>query len=232
MKIAILIHGQPRFTDYIFDFIENKLDNINLFDWYFYLWDQTPQDDNRIPSWWTTDIKDNKLFNFISLQPNQTVKQVEFSQMNDYNFDFSRFPNTIQETVPVNVWFMHKSLFNTFQMIKNIDEYDLVIKIRGDCTVNEPLPLDASLNFIQENPQCLITSHYHTYGYNNRQINDWFAVGNPYSMKIYCSLFPNLMKYCSAGLLLHPESLLVSHLILNEIDWVYSNILIRCTGKN
>jgi hypothetical protein len=231
VKIAILVHGQPRFTDYFYDFIENKLNCAEPCDWYFWLWDQTNQDDSRIPDWYTTNVQNNKLFQYIN-QKSHHIKHVSHNQLVDYNQAFETYPNKRTETVPYNVWFMLKSLYSANQAIKPDQQYDLVIKIRSDATLQDPIPLESCYNFVTQNPTTIITSHYHTYGFGVMPINDWFAIGNQKSMNIYCSVFPNLIKYCKAGLLLHPESLLASHLILNDIDWVYSNITIKVTGKN
>lgn len=232
MKVAIIVHGQPRFTPYFFDFLNNKLDTALSHDWYFYLWNQTNKDDNRIPEWWTS-AKDNKVVTSL-LNKNQNITYFTCNDLPEYNQEFETFQNKRTETVPKNVWYMLLSLYmaglavEKHQSQKN---YDLVIKIRTDMTSDEPIPLQQCLDFIKKSPNNIITSHWHTWGYHTKQINDWFAIGNFGCMNIYTKLWPNLIKYCRAGLLLHPESLLASHLILNDLDWVYSNITVRLSDK-
>lgn len=229
MKVACLLNGQPRFTNYFFDFVTYKLPKEVSVDWFIYLWDQKSTDDSRIPTWW--DENPHKIIDTLT-GLNHSVKDFTVAQFSTYDTVFDTFQHKRPESIPRNIWYMFKSLYEVGKNLQTSSDYDLVIKIRSDLTIDRPLNYAACLEFINKNPNTIITSSYHKFGFNVKEINDWFAVGDQKCMRTYTEVFPNLKKYCRAGMIQHPESLLASHLILNDVDWIYSNIINKLSGKN
>lgn len=229
MKVACLLNGQPRFTDYFFDFVSYKLPREISVDWFIYLWNQKSTDDSRIPTWW--DENPHKIINILTDLSHRVI-DFTVADFSTYDTTFDTFQHKRPESIPRNIWYMFKSLYEAGKNLQASTEYDLVIKIRSDLTTDKVLNYDTCLNFIKKNPNTIITSNYHTFGFNVKEINDWFAIGDHKCMSTYTKVFPNLKKYCQVGIIQHPESLLASHLILNDIDWIYSNIINKLTGKN
>jgi len=88
--------------------------------------------------------------------------------------------------------------------------FDVIVKFRSDINTTSKFPYPTS---IPEDNTIYVPEEYHYSG-----INDQIAYGNYESMRIYCSVYDNIYKYCTTDdVTFHPETLLKYHLDSNNI---------------
>jgi hypothetical protein len=109
---------------------------------------------------------------------------------------------------PLSVFAMFYKIMKTNHLRKmyekmNSFNYDVVIRTRFDLQMESPIDI-----IIPEENHIYIPKGWDwNYGYN-----DLFAIGNSESMTYYCEMFNNLLPILKTGHILHPESLLKTHL--------------------
>jgi len=219
MKIACLIHGEPRLYRE-FDSILTGLKGADSIDWYFYLW----QDNNGNPAW--AQDSSSKWRDHMVGSRWKTVDQAAAQEFIKHNLEppnklaglLLGDKHTVEEFVNPSarptIHLMYYSMQQVYKMINN--EYDLVIKARGDVHLQQPIELDTVLTRLNSASNVILMPNNGHYG--EHRINDQFAIGKMPVMEIYCGLYEELHNLKSNGCQWHPETLLGTHLKNNGIE--------------
>jgi hypothetical protein len=118
-------------------------------------------------------------------------------------------PHTKKE----NVLFMWYKIWKCNQLRKLYEQinrirYDVVIRMRFDSTFDEVPVIDPKRK----------TVYIPSGGDYEGGVCDQFAIADSVTMDIYCELWNEIYRYSTAGIGIHPESLLRKHLDVNRLD--------------
>jgi len=220
MKIAILLPGQPRFTQDFITFVSN-LTGYDQADWFVYItnnnvsnfkWCVTMNPPWTVfdPAWALEKIKS-------WLPNNNTIRSFEISD--DFQLPIIPVVNLFEVDKPDNVQKMFYNIYKAdclrqqFEKENNF-KYDLVIRTRADLGITSELNLQ-QLN-IDGNQIIMPASDWH----GNPRANDQFAIGNSHSMKIYSTLFTRIKEINDSGFRFHPESMVGHNLRQNDVSYL------------
>lgn len=213
MKIAILISGEPRFTNFIDDFI-NSLQGVDQADWFFYLWRETPHNEifERVPEGWHNIPSREWAINNIKnrLPNNHNVANLKLGEQYES-------PGT--DAIYKQFWGIYQSNLLRQEYEKNNGNYDLVIRARSDLLINDPINLQYIRSQLDYNSKLVFLPEGPRYGYNKDTINDQFAISSPDNIKIYTELvnyISHRVQY--KNIILHAETQLVYHLLKNDLE--------------
>jgi hypothetical protein len=226
MKIAILLPGQPRFTQDFITFITN-LTGYDQADWFVYITNNNVHSIANFkrgisvnepwtvfdPAWACEKIKS-------WLPNNNTIQSFEISD--DFQLPIIPVVNLFEVDKPNNVQKMFYNIYKADCLRQQFEEannfsYDLVIRTRPDLGIISELNLQ-QLN-IESNQIIMPASDWHGYP----RANDQFAIGNSHSMKIYSTLFTRIKEINDSGLHFHPESMVGHNLTQNGISYLPGN---------
>jgi len=223
MRIAILLPGQPRFTQDFFSFLSN-LTGYNQADWFIYITNNNyltslslTKDRTISEAWMNFDPvwAREKIQSW--LPTNNIIQSLEISDHEQLGI----FP----DQTDCNIEHVQKMFYHTYRadMLRQQFEtqnnfvYDLIIRTRPDIGLTSQVNLrDLS---IQDNQIIMPSNHWH----GTPKCNDQFAIGNSHNMKIYSDLYTNLKKHNDAGSSFHPESMLAYHLNSSGIQYIDGN---------
>jgi len=228
MKIAILLPGQPRFTQDFITFVSN-LTGYDHADWFVYITDNNipsvannkqgvsinPQWITFDPAWACEKIK--------SWLPDKNIIQ-SFEISDDFQLPIIPVANLFEVNKSDNVQKMFYNLYKAdylrqqFEKANNF-KYDLVIRTRADLGLTTPLNLK-DLN-IQKNQ--IMMPHRECYWHGHPLCNDQFAIGNSHDMEIYSTLFTRMKEINDSGFHFHPESLVGYNLLKNNLSYFPGN---------
>jgi len=217
MKIAILLPGQPRFTE-DFRFFLSNIKGYYQADWFVYITNNNvPTRENfKIASIWENFDADWAYEKIKSMLPVNNV--IQSYQISDA--DSQVFP-------PVNNLFEVLDSNSTFKMFYNIYrvdharqqyeqahnfKYDLVVRTRPDLGLESEVNL-RDLN-ITENQIVMPDNGWH----GIPAANDQFAIGRSNEMSIYGTLYTRIKEYNNNGLHFHPESMVAHNLSVHNIQ--------------
>ena len=226
MKIAILLSGQPRFTEDFNLFLSN-LKGYTEADWFVYISNNFNSNNTKSvievadiwktfdPSWAYERIKS-------MLPHNNTIRSFEISDA-----DNQIFPPVvaIHETdIPANAFKMFYNMYMSDQARQQYEQdhnfkYDLVIRTRADLGLYNELNLD-NLDF-SNNVIIMPTNDWH----GNPRANDQFAIGKSDSMSIYGTVYTRLKEYNNRGAMFHPESMVGYNLRVHNIPTKDGNFI-------
>lgn len=228
MRVAILLPGEPRFTQDLIAFISN-LTGYNQADWFVYI------TNNNRPTV-TNTVELIKVYgSWVNYDPEWARERIR-SMLPENNFIQSfEISDADQQTFPTvtNLYQVGNS-DNTYKMFYNVYKadclrqqfeeqnnfkYDLVIRTRPDFGIFQELDL-RKLN-IQENQIVMPENGWH----GNPAANDQFAIGKPDSMKIYSTLFTRIKEFNDSGFYFHPESMVAHNLSVNGIMQIRGNFI-------
>jgi hypothetical protein len=216
MRIAILLSGQPRFTEDLQLFL-NNLKGYDQADWFVYLTNKNyePQKSVSIvmhdtwvdydPCWAKSIIKKN-------LPPNNFLKKFEISDANTQVWpQCNRSDHPGVHSPPEQYFKMFYNIFKTNQLrtsyeIENNFKYDIVIRTRSDVGLLHEV--DVRNNVPISNTIIMPGNQW----YGEPPCNDQFAIGNSDSMTMYSNIVNHLKEYNDCGVVFHPETLLAHHL--------------------
>lgn len=171
--------------------------------------------------------KNNKTDIFLSHNNENILDKVDefIKKYNPKKFDSSHsvFPynnkfKTWPETNTQNTW---SSMYHEYTAFKLLEEYiqetktnyDIVVFSRAELIINN----DFNFDKIRDNLIYIPNSEKWRNG-----ICDLFAYGNLQTMKIYCSIFININKYCkNKRIYYHSEFLTKYNLEYNKIDTIF-----------
>jgi len=129
-------------------------------------------------------VNKNKLSSFIQKCSNEFWKK--------YNAKF-KIKET-EETLLANIFAQWNKVYKTYCLLDDPDSYDIIIRSRYDYNL-KTMDLSKYINFCDQDKKTivhkitLLTNQPKLVGGDNIKIFpvDGFAMGNPYTMKIYCS---------------------------------------------
>jgi hypothetical protein len=230
MRVAAMISGLPRFSSEFDTFFEN-VSGYEEIDWFFYMWNLSPVprfdecDAHASPSW--KFLNQDQMIDKIAsnLTNNQNIVFFKLCSMPPYNPVREPIPNAY--TYANGVYFNYlgqKLVSEARQEYENKNgEYDLVIRTRPDCGIKPYLNLYEVKNFLNSNPNAIITPANYRNGVQGRVVNADFAVGTSKIMTTYCNMFDHMYNYETQGVIFHPETLLAHHLHINSITTPMTN---------
>jgi hypothetical protein len=219
MRVALLIPGEPRFCKEFDQFLQN-LQGYHQVDWFVWLWQNSQCEEHRgvdvvAPSWRQLDHSTTwaRIQQHLPVQHqliNLTIARKEL-------YPSPQVGNKAGETSVERMWGMYTSL-RECDLARRAHEqslgqrYDLVIRTRADLGLASPLDLKNCLEYLEQNPQTIMTPHNDIHGYGHRT-NDMMALGLSEAMTTYCDLAQHLLTYHhNMGILYHPETMLAFHM--------------------
>lgn len=222
MKVAVLVSGNQRFSKDLDDFLIN-IKNYDRMDWFFYLWNNTHEQDRRInPNWPANDWA--KVYDIIRRNLPEHHNIIDLRIRDQPEFDHSKYFNTIPIANKINVWMMYYGLKQVNLLKEEYERltssYDLVIRTRTDISVIDPIYLDQIKLYLESYPNSIIMPAERN-GYFHHLTNDQFAIGLNEYMKHYFTVFDNIDQYTQEGLLMTGETMLGYHLYKNNIELPY-----------
>lgn len=212
VRVAVQISGQPRFTKDLTDFIHN-LQGDYVADWFFCLWKNNPLPDKygepewRLihDSWREPQLERAQQCILRNLPQNHRLVQLVIDSC-DQNLapqfhNVQHVPNVQQVW---NMWYGWKRANELRIQQEAIDgNYDLVIRMRGDCGLQSPVN-------VQSIARGITVSKDHWHGFE-RKINDLFAFGDRDSITEYCNIIDHAVEH-NKNCTFHSETMLAYHL--------------------
>jgi hypothetical protein len=176
MKIALVYGGQPRFT---YDFLDlmSRLKGFDSAHLYMVLWKS---------NWAISNEQAIERIRRV-LKPNFSIGKIKV--IDTPQVEYPDNVGHLSKASPQNtLWWYDRGFFQTigtslaFDLIQ--DDYDLVIKFRGDGSVDREVDLkkydfEKTPILLPNNGKC---------GFADFKVNDQFAIGTQEMMKFYCSL--------------------------------------------
>jgi hypothetical protein len=258
MRIAIIIHGEPRFCEE-FDKLINSVKDVEQVDWFFYLWSETdyPTDEQIIherehnpyahtygfnvvaPNWrsvnrdWAMQkLRDN-------LPAHHNIVRAEFVDHQGMEFP----PIEGRQAVEISIknicknWYslMQVDLYRQEYEKQNNFTYNLVIRSRPDIAVISELDFESLLGGVTGDPQVVFIPSNHQCGYDGIHFCDLYAIASSRNMSIYSDVFNQAWKHnLENNVIFHGETMLARHLQLNGLRFVTANLHIglRSSGQD
>lgn len=217
MKTALLLSGNARFCQE-FDMQISSLEN-NDVDWFVVLWDRyygdgSEADELMSPRWKATNADEARAIIEPNLPPRHKLAHIEVIKTDEFP------PLTKQyKHIDCNPF----ALFQQYWMLKQCDlrrqsagEYDLVIRSRPDIGIEPSINLNHALEFLKQNPKCIITPMNH----RNCGFNDMFAIGLPDTIKLYSEAVDHIDHFnLNLNVQLHSEFMISTILSSQGIQW-------------
>lgn len=240
MKIAILLPGQPRFTDEFNLFLKNVI-GYEQADWFCYLTghnEDNPSPVRSVPSEWKTFDKETGMSKLQSmLPPNNFIRSFELSDCD--HAPIRKDPEWYAQW-GASLYKMWYNIYKVNQLRLNYEQtnnvqYDMVIRARSDIGFRNELDLRSiDLQNLKNN---IIIPRNKSIGHRpfdptlKYQMCDLFAIGCSEHMNIYCDVIHDLENYpfTQNQASWHPESNLGYHLVSNNVPVVRGefNLLFR-----
>jgi len=176
MRVALVYGGQPRFTYDFIDFM-NRLTGFESADFYMTLWRS---------AWATNDEQAVAKISKV-LKPNFRIGRIKV--IDAPQVEYAVGAEKLQPAKPQNtLWWYERGFYQAIGTSLAFDlidqQYDLVIKFRGDGSVDRGV--DLRRYDFSKTP--LLQPSNGQSGYSDYKINDQFAIGTPEAMKFYCDL--------------------------------------------
>jgi hypothetical protein len=227
MKVAMLYGGEPRFKRYL-PLNYTRLENFSKIDLYFCLWQDYEyndmnlnfsviEDGNIITRIQSCLPKNVHLKNLIEI-PKPDISEKSKKIKSDMLFSNIHYFLPDIDNYVERLLYQKNALYECFRLIR--EEYDCIIRYRIDGYPTEKIDLKKlNLNDFVYTPRNMRQGVSDIYP----KINDQFAIGNFYNMKIYFDNYNNIGKYVEKD----PkngqfETCLSCHLIENDIKIKHS----------
>lgn len=237
MRVAILVPGLPRFCRE-FDLFIEALEPGHDYDWYFYLWQGTPQTDQereqeraqgggdahtqkfnlihpRFYNWQPEDLEPYIAQRLPPKHRIQALAQGDHRAVVMPNFGSNR----AQEISIMNTVKNWTSLKRCWNLLAGTGrDYDLVIRARTDIALNAPLDLLSASRQVKQNFNTVFISNNNQCGHGVL-INDWYALTSLQNMSHYVCVIDRCEDYVQRGVIFHPETMLAYHLAQGGLRW-------------
>ena len=232
MKVAMLISGQPRFCVETDELIK-KLCGYDQIDWFFHLWKNNSVQHicghNVVAESWIDVQREDALNKLNMLLPsNHNVAVLELA-------DSDEIGKLDPIQTPFGVYKMFRGNYQVNELRKSYEnkngEYDLVIRARPDTALLDECNLLEIREFLLKNTNHIMISSNMIYPPDGEyRINDWFAIGLPKTMNIYCNAVNEIGNYPQPFV---AEILLAYHCAKNNIQVTSGNFNLdtRIFGK-
>jgi ribosomal protein S18 acetylase RimI-like enzyme len=234
MKVAILLHGEPRFCAE-FDLFLKNLTGYDQVDWFMYLWKNNNSTANLMSSQghrvvapcWQTINKEWALDRFKQYLPiNHNVVSLELADQTSVPV-VTVESNKCETVIFNNVWKMWYSQYmaNKLKIAheqENNFKYDLVIKIRPDVALLNQIDLKHMKQYFDKESNLVLMSHNKRCGYGV-SISDTNAITTSDNMNIYADIYNQALDHHARGCIFHPETMLAKHLEYNGLVYAPSD---------
>lgn len=183
MRVALLIHGQPRFTQ-AFQILMKQLQGFDQADLYFVLW----------RSDWASTAEEAKAKIQPILDPRYVIKDIVITEQPERALPNPRLQHLTDEKESVRWWYKRRvgmwlSLKMAFDLVK--EEYDLILKVRGDGRLDR----DIDLSTVDIAPFKMLYPCWPRNGYPGGEINDQFLIANREGMTFYADMINHIDQY-------------------------------------
>jgi hypothetical protein len=205
MKVAILIHGQPRFTQSFDNFVAS-LDSCDQVDWFFYFWRENPVViPGRIdvaPNWQTVD-------------PTWALQKLKSKLPQYHNIISIELGDSPSERIQGQ--FLGLKLVDQLRKA-HTEQYDIVIRSRPDLSFLEGTKPNYQhiAEQLSNDPTLLITAGGAAFG-NPYPIRDFIFITSSQAMTALSALADQLPRYRSMGVDPGPESLYGYHAVASGL---------------
>jgi hypothetical protein len=251
MKIAIIIHGEPRFCEE-FDMLINQVKDIEQVDWFFYMWSNTEQQTYEeivqlrsqlqyphsqgytlvAPNWCNIDSEWAMAKLRSNIPAHHNIVRAEFVDHRGLTFDPPPTDNYAQEIQIDNVcksWHsLHQvDLLRQQHEAENNFKYDLVIRSRADVAVTSDLDFKSMLGLFATDKSVVLIPNNRCCGYDGVAFCDLFAIGSSESMKVYSDCINQAWEHNRNGVKFHGETMLARHLTNNNIRYNVHNFSVE-----
>ena len=239
MKIAVLLQGEPRFSEE-FDWFIWNLSGADSVDYFCYLWKTSTEsarvqgnNGNRLVAERWQDVDTNWVKKKFKNNLPEHHKLVSLVLDNQYSVNKDLLTENIAvETVQPNVWKMWYSLTNvnqnrlSYEKANNF-EYDLVIRTRPDLALMDTLDLNKLKERFAKQDNLLLIPNNTRCGYGVF-ISDMFAVSLGKNITTYCNLYHEALEHHARGVKFHPETMLAKHLTHHGIIYMPGGFNVEC----
>ena len=242
MKIAILLPGQPRFTNE-FNLLLKNLIGYDQADWFCYLTSDnkpSPSPVRNVSDDWKIFDKELGMLKLQNMLPkNNFIRSFEISDC-----DRVTLPETpwVAAQWGINLYKMYYNLYKVNQLRVNYEQknnvqYDMVIRARSDIGFRNELDLrKINLDDLKRNmltPKNKQQWHYTMDVEQKYKICDLFAIGCPEHMDVYCDVIHKLDQYPFTKVEnYHSESNLGYHLSINNVSFMPRDITVMFRGDD
>lgn len=219
MRVALLLPGEPRFCREFDQLLEN-LRGYTSVDWFVWLWQSSQCEEHRgvdvvAPSWRYLDhsIARDRIRQRLPAQH----RLINLTIADKALYPPPQVVNKAGETSVERMWGMYTSLKECDLHRRAYEQasgqtYDLVIRTRTDLGLTATLDLEQCLEYLEKNPQTIMTPSNDIHGYGH-QTNDMMALGKSGAMSTYCDLVQHIPEYHrTMGIVYHPETMLAFHM--------------------
>lgn len=226
VNVAAMITGEPRFCEELDLFVSNLVGYATI-TWFFFLW-RIPRTGNVYhsglvaPFWANVNYDDafNKIRTNFKNKRIHHIGALDIVDPEPYALPFKPRNVTNCCPKPENVWGMWQAWYHGYKQIENSGtQFDLVLRIRGDISISQPLNLRKIKRITDEDPKKLILPNNRWHGYS-RWICDNMAIGTMETIKTYCDVHKSIPALQEEGFIYHPETCLAEHLFRNNIELV------------
>lgn len=243
MRLAVIIHGEPRFCEE-FDNLIDRVKDVEQVDWFFYMWSETeyPTNEQIIKERIENPHPHTYGFNLVApnwrsinrswamqkfrenLPAHHNIVRAEFVDHRTMQFK----PIGDNYAVEVNLDNICKNWYSLQQVDQyrqqyekeNNFKYDLVIRTRADIGVETILRFDSIMEVIKNNNNVVITPTNRQCGYEGIYFCDLFAIASSNNMSVYSDLFNQAWNHHANGCIFHGETMMARHLLNNGLIYL------------
>jgi hypothetical protein len=228
MKVAILIPGQPRFTEDFTKFIRD-LTGYEQADWFFYLTNNNTthgvSHGVNFLTPWVNFNRDWAISKIQSVLPaNNFLRALEISDC-----ETAPIPS-VPPGKPPSPYMMWYNLYQCNQLRLNYEQqanikYDLIIRFRTDAGLTAPLDL-SSIDILQLDKTVIMSENFWSgEDGTGKGCCDIIAISLPEVMNTFADLIKHAETYPDAtSEKWNPERILGHHLQKNQIKYIKGNI--------
>lgn len=182
MKIALLCHGQPRFTD-AFYILMTQLQGFDQADFYMGLW-STP---------WSSTEEHFRSMAEPAMLPGYNLKRVAIIPQPEFTPPGIQLQHNVDEVESVGWWYKRRrSMWHSLKMTYNLidEDYDVLIKFRPDGRLDRAVDV-SKLNLTHD----MLYPSNHRNGMEGMKLCDQFVFATPAGMKFYAGLADHFDEY-------------------------------------
>lgn len=182
MKIALLCHGQPRFTN-AFSILMTQLKGFSQADFYMGFW-STP---------WAPDESAFRAMAEPAMLPGYNLKGVTIVPQPEFALPNAQLQHNINEVESVGWWYTRRrSMWHSLKMTYDLinEDYDVLIKFRPDGRLDREIDV-SKLDLTKD----MIYPSNHRNGMEGMKLCDQFVFSTPAGMKFYASLTDYFDEY-------------------------------------
>jgi hypothetical protein len=242
MRLAVIIHGEPRFCEE-FDHLIERIKDVEQVDWFFYLWSETeyPTDEEIIKERTTNAHPHTYGFNVVApkwrsinrdwamqklrenLPAHHNIVRAEFVDHRTMSFAPIE-ENYAEEVNLTNIcknWYSLKQvdLFRQQYEKDNNFTYDMVLRSRADIAITSDLNLSEITNGLHYDKSVIFIPSNRQCGYHGIHFCDLLAIASSKNMTVYSDLIDQAWEHHRNGCIFHGETMMARHILNNGLQY-------------